>query len=385
MKKFGFFRGCTGFLVLAFVIFSLYTFADAKDPVSLPRTMLWSCYDVGASGYVQASAVADALVKEYGVRVRLLPSGTSIGRLMPLTTRKVDCGFLATEVFFAVEGLYDFASIEWGPQDLRVIVAPPTAVGGFATPKTAGIKNLEDLKGKRVSWIPGAPTLNIKAGALLAFAGLAWDDVERVEFPSYSASLKALIEGKTDASYTITTASILYELDSSPKGIHWLPIPPDNKKAWKNLLKICPFYISERATVGAGLSEDNPADLAVYRYPMVTVYADAETDWVYNIIKAIDLTYPMYEKAHALMNRWKIDKSGVPPADAPFHEGAVRYLREKGQWTAEHEAWNNARVEHIKKVQRAWDEALNEAEAKKMKSKDFPEFWNKVRANALGE
>jgi len=118
---------------------------------------------------------------------------------------------------------------------------------------------------------------------------------------------------------------------------------------------------------------------------MITVYADMDPDVVYSFIKALDATYPMYEKATPVMPEWKIIESGVPPADAPFHEGAIRYLKEKGVWKAEHQAWNDERLEHIKNVQKAWEKAREKAEAKKMKSKVFPEFWLKERATALGE
>src|SRR5690606_19055583 len=46
----------------------------------LPSTMIWSTYDVGSTGYVEASAIADAFGKKYGSRIRLQPSGTAIGR-----------------------------------------------------------------------------------------------------------------------------------------------------------------------------------------------------------------------------------------------------------------------------------------------------------------
>jgi uncharacterized protein len=372
------------YMCASLVFFGFLASAGAGESVSLPKTMVWSCYDVGASGYVQASAIADAFVKKYGIRIRLLPSGTSIGRLMPITTGRVKCGFLANEVFFAVEGLYDFSSREWGPQDLRVILAHPTTIG-FATTKESGIKTVKDLKGKRVSWIPAAPTLNIKAEAFLAFGGLTWDDVERVEFPSYGASCKALIQGKTDASVVSSSASTMYELETSPRGLFWLQFPPDDDAGWKRMLKVAPFLSPKEETVGAGISKENPVYLPGYRYPMITVYANANPEWVYNLTKALDETYPMYEKAHAVMPSWKITEAGVPPADAPFHEGTIKYLKEKGVWKAKDAAWNTARLAHLKKVQEAWDKAVAEADTKKMKSKLFPKFWLEQRAKALAD
>ncbi len=358
--------------------------AWAAGKVDLPKTMVWSCYDVGSSGYMQASAIADAFGKKFGMRIRLLPSGTSIGRLMPLTANRVACGFLANEVYFAAEGLYDFATVEWGPQDLRVALAHPDSIA-LGTAKDANIKTLKDLKGKRVSYIPGAPTLNVKMDAFLAFAGLTWKDVQKVEFPSYASSLKALIEGKTDASVTVATAAIMYELETSARGLYWPQFPPDDKEAWKRMTKVAPFLGPSQQTIGAGISKDKPLWLPEYRYPMVTVYADKDPNWVYNMVKAMDESFDLYKDAHKIMPQWILKKSGVPPADAPFHEGAIRYLKEKGVWTAEAQAWNDARVAHMKKLQAAWDKAMQEKVAKKIKEKDFAAFWLKIRAEAVGE
>ena len=36
----------------------------------LPSTMIWSTYDVGSTGYVEASAIAEAFGKKYGSRFR---------------------------------------------------------------------------------------------------------------------------------------------------------------------------------------------------------------------------------------------------------------------------------------------------------------------------
>jgi len=367
-------------LVLIFFSRALnFSTSHAAGPVKLPDTLLWSCYDVGSTGYVHASAMADALLKQYGTRVRLLPSGTSIGRLMPLKAKRVEVGWLATEANFAAEGVYDFATYEWGPQDLRVILALPTAHAVITT-KEGGIKTLKDLKGKRVSWIPGNPSLNIKMEAYLAFANLTWDDVKKVEFPSYGATGKGLIGGQVDAICGTVTASLIYELASTPRGVHYPPFPPEDKEGWKRMLKIAPYLKPFKETVGATLSKDNPAQLVQYRYPIGTVYADASIDYVYNLTKALDETFPLYEKAHPTMVWWRIDHAGVPPADAPFHDGAIKYFKEKGIWTAEHQAWNDAGVKRIKNLQKAWEKAVLTGQSKKLEAKDFETLWMKMMA-----
>ena len=84
------------------------TAAVASD-AKLPKSMVWSAYDLGSSGYAEASGIANALQKKYPTRIRIVPAGTSIGRMLPMATGKVKYGYLANEAFFAAEGTFDFA------------------------------------------------------------------------------------------------------------------------------------------------------------------------------------------------------------------------------------------------------------------------------------
>jgi len=80
--------------------------AVAADP-DIPKSMVWSAYDLGSSGHGEATGIANALRKNYGTRIRIVPSGTSIGRMLPMVTGKVRYGFLGNEAFFSAEGTYD--------------------------------------------------------------------------------------------------------------------------------------------------------------------------------------------------------------------------------------------------------------------------------------
>ena len=75
----------------------------------------------------------------------------------------------------------------------------------MVTAKEAGIKTPYDLKGKRVFWIPGAPAHNITNTAFLAFANLTWNDVKKVEYPSYAAAARGMVEGTCDAGFNTGT------------------------------------------------------------------------------------------------------------------------------------------------------------------------------------
>ena len=121
--------------------------AYAADP-DIPKSMVWSAYDLGSSGHGEATGIAIALRKNYGTRVRIVPSGTSIGRMLPMTTGKVRYGFLGNEAFFSAEGSYDFAAEQWGPQNVRIVLGRVASVA-LATAADANIKTIADMKGPR--------------------------------------------------------------------------------------------------------------------------------------------------------------------------------------------------------------------------------------------
>lgn len=360
--------------------------AGPASAQELPERIIWTAYDLGSSGYADASALGNALAKKYGTQVRIMPSGSSIGRLLPLATGRANYGLVANEVYFATEASYEFADVQWGPQDLRIILGRSATVG-FATAADANIKTVADLKGKRVGYVQGNPSVNVKNDAMLAYAGLSRDDVEVVQFGSYSAMLQAIINGQNDAGMTVTTSGNMRELEASPRGLHWPAFPADNKEGWEKIRDVASFFEPKTETVGAGIPEGG-VPLVGYRYPMLVTYASTPADEVYALIKALDESFDEYKTATPGAERWAIETAGVPPADAPWHEGAIRYLKEKGVWTEQHDAWQEKRLARLKKVQATWNEAIAAFEQKMSEEgadkSQFPAFWEDFKAKKLG-
>lgn len=353
--------------------------ADAPD---LPKTMIWSTYDVGSTGYVEASAVADAFGQKYGTRVRLQPSGSSIGRLQPILRGRVPLGWLANEVFFASEGLYEFCTPELGPQDVRTLMGRPSSYA-IAVTKKSGIKTAQDLKGKRLAYAEANTSVNVKNDAILAFGGLTLDDVELVRVASYGASLKALVEGRADAAGASPSAATMFELESSPNGLGWVPMPADDAEGWARAAAAVPFVEPIMETVGAGMSEDNPVPILGYRYPMLTVRGDADPDWAYAMVKAVDGSFDVFKDASKVMTRWSVKEAGTPPMDAALHEGAIRYYKELGQWGDEQQAWQDSMLERHTKLLEAWQQLIGSDAAKAADEDGLRELWDEERKKVL--
>ena len=91
---------------------------------------------------------------------------------------------------------------------------------------------------------------------------------------------------------------------------------------------------------------------------MITVYQEkVDVDEVYNLVKAIDESYDEYKNTTSSSFNWALEKSGRPPYDAPAHEGTVRYMKEKGLWRDEDQAWHDARLARLNTLLEAWEVA----------------------------
>jgi TRAP transporter TAXI family solute receptor len=178
--------------------------------------------------------------------------------------------------------------------------------------------------------------------------------VQVIEFPSYGDSLRALTNGQADATGASTTSGQLSELEASPRGISWIELDPNDEAIWAGMEKVAPIFSPYLETIGAGITGKAPVNLAAYRYPMITVYADASADEVYGFFKALDTVFPDFKDSAPIMARWDINVAGKKPMDAPFHEGAVRYLKEKGMWDDASQKWNDAAVKQITDLRAAW-------------------------------
>jgi len=168
--------------------------------IVLPGQIAWTAYGTGSAGYNQSVAIGAALQNALGLNLRVLPGKNDVARTEPLRQGKV--AFSATGVggsFMAQEGAFTFGKENWGPQEVRVLIANNGGKVGLAMAVSVaacekvgkpGCEGFEysDLKGLRVAWVKGAPALNVNNEAYLAYGGLTWDDVEKVEFGGFSAS-----------------------------------------------------------------------------------------------------------------------------------------------------------------------------------------------------
>src|SRR5690606_9537299 len=141
----------------------------------------------------------------------------------------------------------------------------------------------------------GAPALNQNITAVLAFAGLTWDDVQKVEFGGYGASLDAIVNNQSDAGFSVSVSGKASALEKSPRGIAYPLMPASDKEGWKRVPAFGACFVRAMAADGAGIVKDERIGTSVYPYPILTTMADRKVDDVHAMMQAMDETYSMYK------------------------------------------------------------------------------------------
>ncbi|MFN0159901.1 MAG: TAXI family TRAP transporter solute-binding subunit [Burkholderiales bacterium] len=366
-----------GALALAALI---ATPAVAQD-IKLPPTLTFTAYDTGSSGFNMAVAIGKAMKDKHGTDVRVLPAGNDVARLAPLKAGRAQASAMGIGVYFAQEGVFEFAVREWGPQPLRLMLASSSCNSiSLGVAKDTGVKEIKDLKGKRIGMVVGSPALNQNALAVIAFGNLTRNDVRLVEFSSYGAMWKGMMNNEVDAAIASNISGQAKEMEASPRGLMFPQTPHADKAGWARLNKVAPFYIPQKSTCGVDASKERPAEMPNYPYPIFVSYAAQPADVIHGATKSMIVNYALY-------------KDGAPGADGfelarqnlawvlPLHDGAVRAIREAGAWKPELDAHQQAMVRRQAVLGEAWATYMKTSPPEAPEA--FRRGWMDARAGAL--
>jgi TRAP transporter TAXI family solute receptor len=350
--------------------------------IKLPTSLTFTAYDTGTSGFNIVVALGKMMKEKHNTDVRVLPAGNDIARLAPMKANRAQASAMGIGSYFAQEGVFEFAAKDWGPQKLQLILSSASCNGiTLNVAKDTGVKEFKDLRGKRVGIVVGSPALNQNAFAIIAFGGLTTKDVKLVEFSSFGAMWKGMLNNEVDAAIASTITGQVREVDASPRGIVMPQAPAADKECWARLHKLGPYFYPQKVTCGAaGLSPTNALELPSYPYPIFMAYATQAEDLVYGIAKSMIVNYDAY-------------KAGAPGADGldvkkqilnwvlPYHPGTAKALKEAGVWTAEAQKHNDALIKRQDTLAAAWAAFLktNPADDKEA----FAKAWMAARKAAL--
>jgi TRAP transporter TAXI family solute receptor len=286
------------------------------------------------------------------------------------------------EAYFAAEGLLGYVAPTWGPQDLRCLLGRMSTMSIVAS-EASGIKKLPDIKGKRIARTPRNTAIGYRFDALLEAAGIAAKDLTSVEFESGADAMAALAKGEVDAAAAVTNAPSTQVLDAIADSIVWIELPASDKEFWSRLQRALPPALPFVTDTGPGITKSAPKALMGYRDPVVTVYADAGELEVYAVTKAITDNFDLYRDATPLMGRWELPQSAGFPTALAYHDGAVRFFKEKGVWTGDHQRWQDGIMRRHERLRQGWAEMMSKDPAKSAPPDLLAELWTPRRAEIL--
>lgn len=368
--------------LLGLTLGTLPALAFSADNVNLPNTLAMTAYGTGSAGYSQMVSIGNLLQNEYGTSVRILPGENDVSRMTPLKMGRVPLCACGIASYYGSEGVLMFADENWGPQPIRVITTSIASFGlGIAVAGDIDVESPEDLRGKRVSWIRGDDALNLGTEAYLAFGGLTWDDVEKVEFPGYGRAFEGIIADQTDTGFTVSVAPPPQQLAASPRGIVWPELDPADKDGWARLQEVAPYFQPHKVTSAAGdYGKDKPWVGASYPYPILVANASADDELAQSLIRVFNEDYDKYKDAAPGNAGYHLDNQNMKWV-IPFHDAVVDYYKEIGHWTDDMQAHQDMLVERQRILKDTWDGYV--ANDPPSDEDAFAKGWMSARAQAL--
>lgn len=191
----------------------------------------------------------------------------------------------------------------------------------------SGVKNFDDLKGKRVNI--GNPGSGQRAtmDVVLDAKGWSTDDFALASELKAAEQAGALGDNKIDAMiYTVghpagaiqeattTTDAVLVNVDGDP--ISKL-VDENAYYAW--------------ATIPGGMYKGNPDDIKTFGVKATFVTSeDVPDEVIYEVVKAVFDNFDRFKKLHPAFENLKEEDMIKGGLSAPLHPGAEKYYKEKG-------------------------------------------------------
>lgn len=196
------------------------------------------------------------------------------------------------------------------------------------------------LKGKRMTHQWFNPTIDHYNRLAFANLGINESDIRPVPISTYEDLSGAWSEGRTDTVGSTIGVAVSEQMYNA-RAFHFASLD-GSPEAEQRMRAIDPSaYITRQEPGPRGVKE--PIHALTYDYGFVaSKKVDEQT--AYDLMAGLYASQEELSKIHPLLANWgPAEKRWVnPKASIPYHPGAVRFFKEKGMWSAEMEAAQQA-------------------------------------------
>ncbi len=266
-------------------------------------------------------------VKQYGIRAVVESTGGSVFNVNAVISGDIEFGIVQSDrQFQAVNGLAEWKNV--GPQkDLRAVFSIYPEAITLVAASDAGIKNIADLRGKRVNIGNFGSGHRQNAIDALAAAGIDYNKDIKAESIKASDSAGLLQDYRIDAFfYTVGhPAGAIKEATTGARKVIISDIAGID-----SILKKFPYYSS--TSIPKTLYPDalNEKDTETFNVTATLVTSvDVPDQIVYAITREIFENLEDFKKLHPAYSSLT-RKAMLTHLSAPIHPGAMKYYNEAG-------------------------------------------------------
>ncbi|MGE0626586.1 MAG: TAXI family TRAP transporter solute-binding subunit [Hyphomicrobiaceae bacterium] len=306
--------------------------AAAAEPASAQQTALRiGTSSVGSVFYAVAVGITRLLQEHEKISATVEPVGGSVANVFALGADKIEIAI--TNSTAAVDGYTGGGRFKGKKVNLGLIAVGAPSLRQFVVRVGSGIEKPEDLKGKTmVGKRPALPELEQLTMALFKVYNIPPSSVKVVATTETNQVVEALKAGTIDAAMMPGSAGAAYLKQlTRDKKITFLDLTDDKANAMLPLVHKAIVMTKLPANSYDGQTKAvNVFDTSTY------LVADGRVseENVYRVMRAIYDHFDEFRTFHSSVKDWVLARSLADPK-VPFHPGAVKYLKEKGKWTAE--------------------------------------------------
>ena len=265
--------------------------------------------------------------KEHGIRASVESTGGSTYNLNAIASGELEMGVAQSDwQYHAWNGTSKFK--EKGPnKDLRAVFSVHPEPFTVVARADSGIKNFQDLKGKRVNI--GNPGSGQRGTMEVVMEKMGWtkDDFKLASELKSAEQSKALCDNKIDAIvFTVghPSGSIKEATTSCDSVLVNVQGPEIDALVNDN-----DYY--RTATIPAGMYRGNDMDAMTFGVGATFVSsAKVPENVIYVVVKSVFENFDDFKKLHPAFANLKKEEMVKDGLSAPLHDGAAKYYKEAG-------------------------------------------------------
>ena len=265
--------------------------------------------------------------KSHGVRCSVESTGGSVYNINTIRAGELDMGIAQSDwQYHAYHGSAKFKK-QGAFKNLRAVFSIHSEPLTIIARKDAGIKIVEDLKGKRVNI--GNPGSGSEAtwNVIWTAMGNKNSDLGLVSQMKSAETPAALCDNKIDAlSWAVGHPNALTKEATTTCDAVLVTMKND---AITKLIADNSFY--SYATIPGGMYRGNPNDTTTFGVGATFVSSTkTPANTVYQVVKAVFDNFKSFKKFHPAFKSLKESNMIVDGLSAPLHDGAKKYYKERG-------------------------------------------------------